>query len=311
MKDGQRKAGDYILQKLCKESHNDQLLMLFHGPPGTGKTFLIERLQDYTNVDLRITATSGVAAMSLKGTTIDWFLGKGRGEHRQRKTKAEIVRQNLGNATLLVLDEVSMLGCKKLLELDAVLQIVKKVPAPFGGLDVIFVGDFAQLRPVRQLSIMDAMLNTTLTYTEPSDYAIKTTALMRQFRKFELREFTRSQNCPLLSSMLTQFRRPDSEEGSFTEKDIKDIGFASSSTFQSGNPFRHAPFLVATRKERDVSPYEQVQFGPNVMGFLFIGSGNVPINTRVPKMMLTLLQNLFPKNVAVLKDSSSKELLVS
>ena len=160
MNDGQKEAGEYILDMLNKERHNDQLLMLLHGPPGTGKSFIIERLQEYTNVDLRVTATSGIAAMSLKGTTIDWFLGKGR--RKESRSKVEIVRQNLGDARLLIVDEVSMLGCHKLLEIDPVLRKVRKVPAPFGGLDVILVGDFAQLAPVKQLSILDAMVNTTL-----------------------------------------------------------------------------------------------------------------------------------------------------
>ena len=71
MNDGQKEAGEYILDMRNKERHNDQLLMLLHGPPGTGKSFIINRLQECTNVDLRITATSGIAAMSLKGTTID------------------------------------------------------------------------------------------------------------------------------------------------------------------------------------------------------------------------------------------------
>ena len=79
-----------------------------------------------------------------------------------------------------------MLGCHKLLEIDSLLQKARKVPAPFGGLDVIFVGDFAHLAPIKQLSIMDVMVNTTLAYTQPPEYAIKTTALMRLFRKFEL-----------------------------------------------------------------------------------------------------------------------------
>ena len=53
--DGQKKAADYILDKLDKSNHNEQLLMLLHGPPGIGKTFLIERLQKVTNIKMRIT----------------------------------------------------------------------------------------------------------------------------------------------------------------------------------------------------------------------------------------------------------------
>ena len=44
--------------------------MLLHGPPETGKSFVINRLQECTTVEMRITATSGIAATSLKGTTI-------------------------------------------------------------------------------------------------------------------------------------------------------------------------------------------------------------------------------------------------
>ena len=97
--------------------------------------------------------------MSLHGTTIDHFLGRGRG--KKKKSKIETVRKNLGSeTTLLVLDEVSMLGCAKLLDLDVILQKVKKTSAPFGGLDIIIVGDFAQLPPVKQTSLIEAMVSS-------------------------------------------------------------------------------------------------------------------------------------------------------
>ena len=245
----QKDAGEFMLKKLDKSEQNDQLLMLLHGPPGTGKTFLIERLRKMTNVKMRITATSGVAAMSLHGTTIDHFLGRGR---RKKKSKIETVRSNLGSeTTLLVLDEVSMLGCAKLLELDVILQKIKKSSAPFGGLDVVIVGDFAQLAPVKQTSLIEAMVSSLLLHTPATEITLKTTALFSRFRRFELQEFNRCKSRSLLSSLLRQFRSCLPGIGSSTADDIKRIGVLDSQTLRKDSKFGDATFLVSTRKEKD------------------------------------------------------------
>ena len=68
MSDDQIDAGRYLLRKLNKQYHNNQLLMLLHGSPGTGKSFFIKRIKDCTWVKLKITATSDIAAMSLNGS---------------------------------------------------------------------------------------------------------------------------------------------------------------------------------------------------------------------------------------------------
>ena len=102
---GQIEAAEYMMHKLDKDLDNEQLLMMLHGAPGTGKTFLIERLRDTTDINMRITATSGIAAMSLKGSTIDRFLGLGRSKQKKKiKSKMQVVSDNLGDATLIVLD---------------------------------------------------------------------------------------------------------------------------------------------------------------------------------------------------------------
>ena len=44
--------------------------MLLHGSPGSGKSTLIKRVRDFTNLPIKIAATSGVAAMSLQGVTM-------------------------------------------------------------------------------------------------------------------------------------------------------------------------------------------------------------------------------------------------
>ena len=190
--------------------------------------------------------------MSLKGSTIDRFLGLGRSKQKKKiKSKMQVVSENLGDATLIVLDECSMLGCRKLIELDTVLQKVKNNSAPFGGLDIILVGDFAQLPPVKQDPILDAMVNSTSVYTDPSELSLETTALMQRFRKFDLTKFNRSKSCKLLSSLLTRFRDFSAKEGSLTVDDIRKIGFLTDKTLEEDPKFVEAPFLVATRKEKD------------------------------------------------------------
>merc|ERR1711888_323735 len=87
MSDDQIDAGRYLLSKLNKQNHNNQLLMLLHGSPETGKSFIIKRIKNCTRVKLRVTATSGIAAMSLNGSTIDWLLDKRITKDNKKKKK--------------------------------------------------------------------------------------------------------------------------------------------------------------------------------------------------------------------------------
>ena len=54
----QRAAADYFLNTIRGLGDSDQLLMLLHGQPGSGKSFFIERIRDNTNLQMKITASS-------------------------------------------------------------------------------------------------------------------------------------------------------------------------------------------------------------------------------------------------------------
>ena len=86
MSDDQIIAGRYLLSKLNKQYQNNQLLMFLHGSPGTGKSYFIKRVKNRTRVKMKITATSGIAAMSLNGSTVDWLLDR-RYESKENKGK--------------------------------------------------------------------------------------------------------------------------------------------------------------------------------------------------------------------------------
>ena len=82
----------------------------------------IERIRDFTNLRIKITATSGLAGMSLGGSTVDWLLGLGYNLNSKANIKA--VETRLSDIQLLIIDEISMMGCRKLLRLDSILRKV-------------------------------------------------------------------------------------------------------------------------------------------------------------------------------------------
>lgn len=118
--------------------------ILLHGPAGCGKTYCIKALTklSYSN-EIIMTATTGAAAVLIDGQTLDSF----------------IITLHINPAIrprVIIIDEVSMLCQDKLLELDLVLRNNDKQSCtlPFAGVQIILVGDFLQLQPVRSSSII-------------------------------------------------------------------------------------------------------------------------------------------------------------
>ena len=245
----QRVAGHFFLKKIRTLSDDDQLLMLLHGQPGSGKTFFVERVRDYTNLRMRITASSGIAGMSLGGTTLDWLMGFSR---RSNSTvDLDTLRKRFGGVELLIIDEISMIGCRKLLKVDNVLKKVFNNTRPFGGLHVLLVGDFAQLPAVKQSTLIDTMVNSTKTHVDHSDLEIQVEALFGLFKKYELRGFRRSKDCKKLKKLLKKFRDYEKSEPTLSEDDLKQIGILNESVLRKDPEFCKATILVTTRRERD------------------------------------------------------------
>jgi len=128
------------------------MYMILHGAAGTGKSRVILALRFFAQGwglehYMLITATTGVAAVLLGGCTYQAALGfmvKGDGiKENVKKHFAE------GHVSLLIIDEMSMLGAKKeLSKIDIRLRRLANRPIPFGGVGICLVGDFFQLSPV-------------------------------------------------------------------------------------------------------------------------------------------------------------------
>ena len=126
------------------------------GEPGSGKSYVASRYLGYLRremIPVSITASTGIAAAQLGGTTIHAWSGIGT---RSRVTRSDLdfiaknrrVADRIKKARVLIVDEVSMLSGQTLTAVGEVCQYVRKNNAPFGGLQVVLVGDFFQLPPV-------------------------------------------------------------------------------------------------------------------------------------------------------------------
>lgn len=126
------------------------------GEPGSGKTHLVNEYVAYLHehdIAPAITASTGIAATHIGGFTIHSWSGIGI-----RKTLAsydlemmamnERLARRIRAARVLIIDEISMLDGKMLDLVNRVCRFIKRNEAPFGGMQVVFVGDFFQLPPV-------------------------------------------------------------------------------------------------------------------------------------------------------------------
>lgn len=137
------------------------------GKAGTGKTTFLKYVCDHTRKNFMVAAPTGVAAINAGGVTLHSLfqlpLGIYLPEFRLQECAVPVTNRNtlfknlrLGNnkrnalqeLELLIIDEVSMVRCDMLDAVDAILRAVRKNPKPFGGVQVLFIGDLFQLSPV-------------------------------------------------------------------------------------------------------------------------------------------------------------------
>jgi ATP-dependent DNA helicase PIF1 len=128
------------------------------GPGGTGKTALIRHIQKdaYKKcMDIQVCALTGCAAVLLecKAKTVHSWAGIGLGNGTIENMVNRIMKNKYAKTTwkgtdILIIDEVSMMSQKIFEMLDAIGKAVRRNTKPFGGIQVIFSGDFYQLPPV-------------------------------------------------------------------------------------------------------------------------------------------------------------------
>lgn len=151
------------------------------GEPGSGKSYTIKSYIDYlieNNVNPSVTASTGIAATHIGGMTIHSWSGLGiRSDlsvyDLEAMLEKEYVVKRISKAKVLIIDEISMLSANTLDMLERVCSYIRHNESkPFGGLQVIFVGDFFQLPPIvktsDRLSSLEMFENSPLAFNSPA-----------------------------------------------------------------------------------------------------------------------------------------------
>lgn len=155
----------YTLQFINQTQRN----IFLTGRAGTGKTTLLREIIKTTHKNVVVVAPTGIAALNAGGVTIHSlfqlpFAGfipedvapqfSEFSKFETRKTLARHFKMSslkkavIRNMELLIIDEVSMLRADLLDAMNFMLQTVRKNRSPFGGVQVLFIGDLLQLPPV-------------------------------------------------------------------------------------------------------------------------------------------------------------------
>ena len=125
------------------------------GKAGTGKTTFLRDVVRHTKKKCIVLAPTGIAAVNAGAMTIHSFFQFGLGpfvkgviepksDFRIQKSKLELIR----NLQLLIIDEVSMVRADLMDHIDVELRRIRRNSKPFGGVQLLMIGDLQQLPPI-------------------------------------------------------------------------------------------------------------------------------------------------------------------
>jgi hypothetical protein len=149
----QERAFRIVANHAC-EPQSEQLKMYIGGMGGTGKTQVLKAIAEFFRVTHQskhfvVVAPTGTAAALLGGSTYHYLFGfNDRPDNSIPNNMLLQLRAQLEGVSYIFLDEVSMLSCHDMYCISARLaKILNVTDQPFGGTNMLFAGDFAQLPP--------------------------------------------------------------------------------------------------------------------------------------------------------------------
>jgi ATP-dependent exoDNAse (exonuclease V) alpha subunit len=185
-------------------------IVLLTGRAGTGKSHFVRALAENDDAAHAILAPTGLAAMNIGGQTVHSFFGfPPRPLIHHTEKPGWFFSRNARHLSRLIVDEISMLRADTLDAMDSALRAARKSAKPFGGVQMLLVGDFYQLPPVVRGD--EGRLLEEAGYASP--YAFSAHALRDPpIAVFELTEVRRQSDADFIELLTSLRERRELEE---------------------------------------------------------------------------------------------------
>ncbi len=206
--DLERHNEDYLLARSLVEETGQNVFLT--GRAGTGKTTFLKELRERARKRILVLAPTGIAAINAGGATLHSFFQLPFGLYLPgyyRKNRYRIGKEKIDvmqKMEVMVIDEVSMLRPDLLDEVSGLLQKYRRDQRPFGGVQLLLIGDLRQLAPV----VKESEWNEMKPYYH-SPYFFESTALKAAgFLTVELKHIYRQKDQEFIG-ILEKIRQGD------------------------------------------------------------------------------------------------------
>lgn len=260
------------------------------GRAGTGKTTFLRRVQEEVPKKFVVLAPTGQAAINVGGQTIHSFFGfnfgvLGPGEiGSMNRNKIGLVR----NIDTIIIDEVSMVRCDIIDAIDRTLRHYVGNSAPFGGIQIVFVGDMFQLEPIATAKDRETLKEI---YGHDCCYFYKAAAIERiQLPKIEFLKIYR-QNDPKFIELLEHVR--------LGRMSVRDLMMINSRVSLCDDQKMRITLTSTNADARRINDGRLSEIDSPEVSYKAIYSGKTKVTTDIAEETLTLkvgAQVMFTKN---------------
>ena len=188
------------------ESPAEQYPLLFiTGKAGTGKTTLLKYFAEHTTKSAVILATTGLAAINVKGQTIHSFFRLKPQNLLDFSSLKKLPKKETEAIETIIVDEASMLRADLLDAMDHILRISTRKDTPFGGKQIILFGDIFQLPPVEE-NRQDGLFNLFYQIYQSPFFFDSRVVKKTQIEVFELQRIFRQKTDRAFAHLLNKVR---------------------------------------------------------------------------------------------------------